>query len=167
MTKTKPIEKIQSELKGGMKHSKCRKCGCMKDALENLQISISALQSKSALILLDNIKQWLERMEPIRYACLGCNYCIHAKAPAKINMDRAGYFVIIPQPQKKTIVVEHYTYDNLLRHIIEGKDARSIYHTIIEQKWVTQLDHAAYLGKELMKAELSIKIGFHYIQDGA
>jgi len=90
---------------------------------------------------------------------------IRAKDPQKIEMDKAGYFVIFPKSQ--SIIVEHYTYDNLLGHIIEGMDARSLYWTIIEHGWVTQLSHAAYLGKELMKAELSIKMGFRYTQDGA
>jgi tetrahydromethanopterin S-methyltransferase subunit A len=51
--------------------------------------------------------------------------------------------------------------------VIEGQDARSIYWTIVKNGWVTQLSHAAYLGKELAKAELSIKMGFKYVQDGA
>jgi tetrahydromethanopterin S-methyltransferase subunit A len=76
-------------------------------------------------------------------------------------MDRAGYFVIIPSHQKKTIIVEHYSYDDKLLHIIEGKDASSIYSTIIENGWVTELSHCAYF-KELAKAEL--KYGFKYIR---
>ncbi|MBI2487844.1 MAG: DUF4346 domain-containing protein [Deltaproteobacteria bacterium] len=92
---------------------------------------------------------------------------IQAKEPAKVEMDTAGYFVIIPIPDKRVITVEHYSYDNRLLRIIEGKDARSIYWTIIENGWATQLSHAAYLGKELEKAELSIKYGFKYVQDGA
>jgi len=32
---------------------------------------------------------------------------------------------------------------------------------------VSQLSHAAYLGKELAIAELSLKYGFTYVQDGA
>jgi len=92
---------------------------------------------------------------------------IKAKEPTKIEMDKAGYFVIIPQPEKRVITVEHYAYDNRLLRIIEGKDARSIYWTIIERGWVTQLNHAAYLGKELAKGELSIKLGFKYVQDNA
>ena len=92
---------------------------------------------------------------------------IHAKEPSGVVMDRAGYFVIFPQPEKQRIVVEHYAYDNTLQRIIEGRDARSLYWTIITNGWVTQLTHAAYLGKELTKAELSIKMGFKYIQDGA
>lgn len=92
---------------------------------------------------------------------------IHAKEPSKIELDKSGYFVIIPQPEKGIITVEHYSYDNKLQRIIEGRDARSIYWTIIENGWITQLSHAAYLGKELSKAELSIKLGFKYVQDGA
>jgi tetrahydromethanopterin S-methyltransferase subunit A len=92
---------------------------------------------------------------------------IEAKELTKVEMDKAGYFVILPQPEKKIILVEHYSYDNTLLRIIEGKDARSLYWTIIENKFVTQLSHAAYLGKELEKAELSIQFGFKYVQDGA
>lgn len=92
---------------------------------------------------------------------------INAKEPSNIIMDKAGYFVILPIPGKNIINVEHYSYDNTLLRVIEGKDARSIYWTIIENKWVTFLSHAAYLGKELEKAELSLKLGFKYVQDGA
>lgn len=92
---------------------------------------------------------------------------IQAKEPSKIEMDKAGYFVVLPQVDKGTILVEHYGYDDKLLQTIEGKDARSLYWTIIENNWVTQLSHSAYLGKELAKAELSLKYGFKYIQDGA
>ena len=92
---------------------------------------------------------------------------IQAKEPEKVEMDKAGYFIIIPQPEKQLIIVEHYSYSNKLQRTIEGMDARSIYWTIIQKGWITQLSHAAYLGKELAKAELSTKLGFKYIQDGA
>jgi tetrahydromethanopterin S-methyltransferase subunit A len=93
---------------------------------------------------------------------------VEAKEPQKVEMDKAGYFVINPpQTQRGIITVEHYSYDNQLLRVIEGKDARSIYLTIIENKWITQLSHAAYLGKELAKAELSLKLGFKFIQDKA
>ncbi len=92
---------------------------------------------------------------------------IQAKEPAKIQMDKAGYFVILPLPEKGIISVEHYSYDDKLLRTIEGKDARSLYWTIIENNWVTQLSHAAYLGRELEKADLSLKTGIKYTQDGA
>ena len=92
---------------------------------------------------------------------------IQAEQPNKLKMDEAGYFVIIPWQENKTIIVEHYTYNNRLLHTIEGKDAVSIYSTIIANTWLTELNHAAYLGRELTKAELSLKYGFKYIQDKA
>lgn len=372
MADTNPIGKIQSELQEGMGLPKCRKYGCMKESLENLQIALLSLQVEASSSLIENIQQWQEQMEPIRYACLGCEYCfpavamnvfhqafpkvgesqalscafevsehkwppaageyyafcdgpgcpvavstlasvelaerlahvrprelcivgktetenigidkivkntvtnptirflllagkdpkghqsgrtilalwengvdenmkvvgspgrrpilrnvareeveafrkqvqvvdmigcedeeriveelkelsqrfgsscsceeigeltrpvrisevpiIHAEQPAKVEMDKAGYFVIFPQPEKQIIVVEHYSYDNTLQRVIHGKDARSIYWTIIRNGWMAQLSHAAYLGKELAKAEFSIKMGFKYVQDGA
>lgn len=361
----KPIEKIQSELREGMSLKKCRKCGCMKGALETLLSSLASLQIVDSSDLVKNIEYWLKQVEPIKYSCLGCEYCfpaavmntfnqafpeaaetqslscafevkeqawpavpgeyfafcdgrncpvavstlasvelaralaenrpkelcivgktetenigidkiikntvtnpairflllagkdpnghhsgrtltallengvdermrvigspgklpvlrnvtlkeveafrkqvqvvdmigcedaeeiikklkelaaginsleeakpvristapvIQAEKPAKIELDKAGYFVIIPQPEKKIITIEHYSNDNRLLRIIEGEDARNIYLTIIENGWVMQFSHAAYLGKELTKAELSIKMGFKYIQDGA
>ena len=92
---------------------------------------------------------------------------IEAQAPAKIELDRVGYFVVILQRDRSVIVTEHYGYDDTLLHVIEGKDARSIYWTVIENGWVSQLSHAAYLGKELAKAELAFTMGFKYVQDGA
>lgn len=92
---------------------------------------------------------------------------IKAQKPIKVQMDKAGYFVIIPQAKKNLITVEHYSYNDKLLNIIEGEDARSIYSTIIKKRWITQMSHAAYVGKELEKAELSIKFGFKYVQDGA
>lgn len=372
MAETNPVDKIQSELREGMGLPKCRTCGCMKESLESLQASLSSLQVEVSPDLLANIEHWLKQMEPVKYACLGCDHCfpavamnafhhafpevggsqalscafeesehhwppiageyyafcdgpecpaavstlasvelaerlarirprelcivgktetenigidkvvrntvtnptirflllagkdpkghqsgrtllglwehgvdenmkvigspgrrpilrnvaceeveafrkqvqvvdmigcedeekiveklkelsqrldlscsceetgeitrpvrlsevpiIHAEHPAKVEMDKAGYFVILPQPDKQVIVVEHYSYDNTLQRVIDGKDARSIYWTIIRNRWVTQLGHAAYLGKELVKAELSIKLGIKYVQDGA
>lgn len=364
------IEEVRSELQEGMKLEKCRKCGCMKDALESLKTALSARPDKGSQDLLKNIDLWLKHMEPVEYACLGCEYCIgaivmnlfnqafpeaaqsqasscafevrgstwppvpgdyftlcndqscsvavstlaseelaerlaaykpkglcivgktetenigidkiikntitnpsirflllvgkdsqghqsgrtllalgekgvdenmrvlgssgkrpvlrnvtleeveafrkqvkivdmigcedageiarkieslsqkarptcgckacaeevkplristvpviQAKAPTHSEMDKAGFFVIIPQPSRHIITVEHYSYDDKLQRVIEGGDARSLYWTIIENNWVTQLSHAAYMGMELEKAELSIKFGFKYNQD--
>lgn len=60
----------------------------------------------------------------------------------------------------------YYSYDNTLLRVTEGKDARSIYWTIIENNWVTLLSHTAYLGKELEEAESSLKYRFRYVLDG-
>lgn len=94
---------------------------------------------------------------------------VKAKKQSKytIKLDKAGYFVIIISKKKNNILVEHYSYDNKLLRKIEGNNSRNIYFTIINNKWVSELSHAAYLGKELARAEMSIKKGFKFIQDGA
>jgi dihydropteroate synthase len=51
--------------------------------------------------------------------------------------------------------------------VIEGSNVRAIYSGIVHNRWVTELSHAAYLGKELARVELALKYGFKYIQDGA
>lgn len=89
------------------------------------------------------------------------------KDPQKVRLDRAGYFVIVPKADLGIILVEHYNYANQLLRIIQGDNARDIYWTIIENNWVSEMSHAAYLGKELVAAQLSIQLGFKYIQDKA
>jgi tetrahydromethanopterin S-methyltransferase subunit A len=85
--------------------------------------------------------------------------------PERIKLDKAGYFVI--NIADGVLLVEHYSYKEKLIRIIEGQDARSIYLTLIRNGWVSTVDHAAYLGKELTKAELSLRHNFDYLQDGA
>jgi tetrahydromethanopterin S-methyltransferase subunit A len=82
-------------------------------------------------------------------------------------LDPAGYFVIYPIAEKGIIHLEHYSYDNRLLRILEGASPRAIYLKIIEGGWVTELSHAAYLGKELIKAEISLQTGNAYLQDAA
>lgn len=89
------------------------------------------------------------------------------KDPEKVKLDAAGYFVIMIKNDSSTILVEHYGNDNKLLHIVKGNDARNIYWTIIENGWVTELSHAAYLGKELARAEISFKENLKYVQDKA
>ena len=92
---------------------------------------------------------------------------IIAEKPKSFKMDKAGYFVVIPSLKNKSITVEHYDYTNKLLHIIEGKDGPSLSMTIIKNGWITGLDHAAYLGRELSRAESSIQHNFQYVQDKA
>jgi tetrahydromethanopterin S-methyltransferase subunit A len=85
--------------------------------------------------------------------------------PKKIKLDKAGYFVIYIENSE--ILVEHYSNKEKLLRVITGDNARDIYLTIVDNGWVSQLDHAGYLGKELAKAELSIEHNFEYLQDHA
>ncbi len=84
-----------------------------------------------------------------------------------VKLDPAGYFVVLPQPDQRAILVEHYGYDNSLLHTIQGTSARDLYLSIVDRGWVGELSHAAYLGKELARAELSMELHFRYVQDAA
>jgi dihydropteroate synthase-like protein len=48
---------------------------------------------------------------------------------------------------------------------IKGKTAKEILDTILKRELVSSLEHAAYLGRELMKAELALKFKRSYMQD--
>lgn len=50
-------------------------------------------------------------------------------------------------------------------NIIKGKTAEAVYAKIVQLGLVTRLDHSAYLGSELEKAEIALKTGKEYIQD--
>jgi tetrahydromethanopterin S-methyltransferase subunit A len=86
------------------------------------------------------------------------------KDPYSIELDEAGYFVIKLDCESGVIHAEYYNYEKELLCVIRGRDARSIYWTIIENQWVSDLSHAAYLGKELALAEVSIQNGGEYVQ---
>ena len=45
------------------------------------------------------------------------------------------------------------------------KTAIELVNTLIREKFISTLQHAADMGIELHKAELSLKYGFKYIQD--
>lgn len=42
-----------------------------------------------------------------------------------------------------------------------------IYSCIIDNGWLSELGHVAYLGRELARAELALERGFRYVQDKA
>jgi dihydropteroate synthase-like protein len=48
---------------------------------------------------------------------------------------------------------------------IVGKTAREVMDTILKMELVSRIEHAAYLGQELKKAELALKLGRSYAQD--
>ncbi len=92
---------------------------------------------------------------------------IHATNPTHLTLDNAGYFVIYPERRTKKLVVEHYTNHGVLECVIEGVSTGALYTEAIERDLVTRLDHAAYLGRELARAEQSLLQGTPFVQDAA
>ena len=79
--------------------------------------------------------------------------------------DPEGYFIIRPDLEKKIIFVDHMSNNDRVIRRIHGKRAEDLYHYIIMKGWLTRKDHAAYLGRELAKAEQAIRHGMGYVQD--
>ena len=82
-------------------------------------------------------------------------------------MDPKGYFKIYIDEKKNCIMITHFNNSVNFKDAtltLAGDNAESLYKTIIETGLVSRLDHAAYLGKELIKAELAINLGRSYSQ---
>jgi dihydropteroate synthase-like protein len=81
--------------------------------------------------------------------------------------DPRGMFRITLDRDAETIVALHFAMSDADKpnHIVKGKTAEAIYAKIVEMGLVTRLDHAAYLGSELAKAEIALRTGKEYIQD--
>tara|TARA_B100000686_G_scaffold228234_1_gene235601 strand:- start:135 stop:515 length:381 start_codon:yes stop_codon:yes gene_type:complete len=88
------------------------------------------------------------------------------------KMDPKGYFLIAVDKKKKIIQVGYCKFTKLgsapindMVAVIKGQTAIEIVNTLIREKYISTLQHAADMGIELHKAELSLKYGFKYIQD--
>lgn len=84
---------------------------------------------------------------------------------AEWTLDPKGYFTIKPFYKEKKIACRFYTNDHKRKCLIYGDHARDIYNTIVRMGLVSRFEHAAYLGKELMKAEIAMKNDLHFNQD--
>jgi tetrahydromethanopterin S-methyltransferase subunit A len=92
---------------------------------------------------------------------------IAARAPSRLQLDPAGFFIILVDRGRHLLVCEHYSNDGRLDRIIEGRHAVLVAATAVEQDLVWRLDHAAYLGRELSRAEAALESGASYRQDAA
>ena len=88
------------------------------------------------------------------------------------RMDPKGYFLIAIDKNKKIIRVGYCKFSRLgnspindMVAEITGKTAIEIVNTLIREKFISTLQHAADMGIELYKAEISLKYGFKYVQD--
>ncbi len=91
---------------------------------------------------------------------------IRAQEPARLVLDPAGFLVVYPD-RTRGLVVEHYTTDGVLDLVIEGPTASAVATTAVERGILSRLDHAVYLGRELARAEESLRTGAPYVQDRA
>lgn len=85
-------------------------------------------------------------------------------APTSISheyqLDKAGKYII--GTDRHSIVVEHYNSKGELLRLIQGSSARDLCIMLIRNGWVSRLDHAAFLGRELALAEIAVQQGVPY-----
>ena len=88
--------------------------------------------------------------------------------PLKFIRDKAGSFRINVDygttVSDSRIIATHFKKNNA-DLVIVGKTAKEIYEEIIKKELVTRMEHAAYLGSELQKAEIAMITGKEYVQD--
>jgi len=90
---------------------------------------------------------------------------VEAEPEEDPGMDDLGWFMIQVDRGESRIVAAHFKETEEPSTIIKGKTAREVYQTIIREGLIGKFDHAAYLGKELTKAELALRLGRSYVQD--
>src|SRR3989344_6961783 len=85
--------------------------------------------------------------------------------------DKGCYVLIRVYRDTLEIGVAVCDYKNVILKEFRGKRAQDIYHALFEydeknnKEWFTRSDHAAYIGKELKKAEICMVLGCDYYQE--
>ena len=79
-----------------------------------------------------------------------------------LKLDKKGFFLI--KLEGNHIKVAFCTYNFKITKIITGKNAQDLYKEIMKRRLVESLEHAAYLGYELAKAEHCLRHKTRYTQ---
>ncbi|MBS7656261.1 dihydropteroate synthase-like protein [Candidatus Bathyarchaeota archaeon] len=84
----------------------------------------------------------------------------------KFIYDPKGCFKIFIDRSLKKIILVHYKYEDAKPDFaFKDEDPIKLCREAISKGLISRLDHAAYLGVELMKAQIALKTGKSYIQD--
>jgi dihydropteroate synthase-like protein len=127
----------------------------MRKATEMMALSSGRPYPKDLGIDLLVIKEKRRRREPpLEY----CQVIESVFMPKEITYDPCGNFRIGIEGDDIVAVINGTAY--------RGRTWADLFHTIQKGGDVSLLDHAAYLGAELFKAELAIRFGRSFEQDG-
>ena len=127
----------------------------MRTATEMMRLAGDRLYPKDLGIDLLVLKEKHRRREPP----LEYDTTITAiTMPDRISYDPKGNFRIGIEGDQIVAIIND--------RAIKGKRWQDVLHTILSQNHVSLLDHAGYLGRELYKAELAIRYGRSFEQDG-
>ncbi|MCK6683250.1 MAG: hypothetical protein L6R30_12640 [Thermoanaerobaculia bacterium] len=92
---------------------------------------------------------------------------IVATEPRRLVPDPSGFFVVYPDLARRRLIIEHYTKQDVLDCVMEGATPAALYSEAADRGLLSRLDHAAYLGRELVRADRSIETGVPCVQDRA
>ncbi|KAB2943585.1 MAG: DUF4346 domain-containing protein [Hyphomicrobium sp.] len=130
---------------------------------------ISRIGEEREVAIVDEVDR-LRRRDPGPYTAIVAAPAVEmvqGKEPERLVLDAGGYFVVYPDFRHARLTLEHYTNPGVLDCVIEGATPAALYATAIDRGLLTRLDHAAYLGRELARAEESLRTGRPYVQDRA
>uniref|UniRef100_A0A7J2TJ19 Dihydropteroate synthase-like protein n=1 Tax=Archaeoglobus fulgidus TaxID=2234 RepID=A0A7J2TJ19_ARCFL len=96
--------------------------------------------------------------EKIRHKAERVSNFIIAEESRSFQRDPLGDFIIF--------IADGMIFCKHEKATIAGKKAKEIIDTVLRLNLVSRLDHAAYLGRELMKAEIALRLNKNYFQDG-
>ncbi|MBO8181588.1 MAG: dihydropteroate synthase-like protein [Archaeoglobus sp.] len=82
-----------------------------------------------------------------------------------LNAEESEKFIRDPFGDFRVWISEGKIVCSHERLTVVGRNAKEIYDTVLRNKLISRLDHACYLGKELMKAEIALMLGKNYTQD--
>lgn len=87
---------------------------------------------------------------------------IEAEGGMKFVRDKMGSFkIMVEDGQIKAVLYQGMEP----RTALTSDSAKKLYEEIINRNLVSRLEHAAYLGAELQKAEIALRTGKDYVQD--
>lgn len=97
----------------------------------------------------------------------GTRVVVVSEKTAPATLDCTGMFKISIERSEGVLVAAHYLTSDMAKpaNVVKGKAAEAVYIKVLELGLISRLDHAAYFGVELAKAEVALRTGKEYVQD--
>jgi dihydropteroate synthase len=114
------------------------------------------------------LKEKTEIEAPFTSDLIGDCEVLHAKNQSATGVvDPCGIFRVIVDREAGEIVALHYKSSHASKpvHAVRGENAEAVMGEVMRRGLVSRLDHAAYLGGELGKAEVALRTERSYVQD--
>lgn len=91
---------------------------------------------------------------------------VEASSREEPKVDPAGSFRLGVDERRRLLIAVHYPRGSLRPDVaVVGRGALEVRDALIQLGLVSDLRHAFYLGYELAKAEVALKLGRSYVQD--